>query len=296
MDIMKAHTQEEFKTFMSQLLETNANLGFYTDFAKCHANVNKIAMRLNALNYLIGKDDIVAAVHDLWEENPQVFTTLDILIGVRTKDKKLSFNRESEIQLIEEFFTSAEGVVEFIQDTGLEKVFRNKQITNLVDYVFGVEVGLDTNARKNRSGHIMEERVANFLTKANVAFRQEVYSREFPEVYQALGVDSKRFDFVVETSTKTYLMEVNFYSSGGSKLNEVARAYAELAPKVNACKGYEFVWVTDGKGWESAKGKLEEAFYTIPSIYNLTTFKPFVDTLRKKQKTSIKPTQQGCCP
>ncbi|EFC67408.1 LOW QUALITY PROTEIN: DpmII restriction endonuclease, partial [Prevotella sp. oral taxon 317 str. F0108] len=252
-----------------------------TDFAKCHANVNKIAMRLNALNYLIGKDDIAAAVHDLWKENPQVFTTLDILIGVRAKDKKLSFNRESEIQLIEEFFTSAEGVVEFIQDTGLEKVFRNKQITNLVDYVFGVEVGLDTNARKNRSGHIMEERVASILTKANVEFRQEVYSREFPEVYQALGVDSKRFDFVVETPAKTYLMEVNFYSGGGSKLNEVARAYAELAPKVNACEGYEFVWVTDGKGWESAKGKLEEAFYTIPSIYNLTTFKPFVDTLRQ---------------
>ena len=296
MDKIKAHTKEEFKTFMSQLLETNANLGFYTDFAKCHANVNKIAMRLNALNYLIGKDDIVAAIHELWEENPQAFTILDILIGVRTKDKKLSFNRQDRIQLIEEFFTSAEGVVEFIQDTGLEKVFRNKHITNLVDYVFGVEVGLDTNARKNRSGHIMEKTVANILTKANVAFRQEVYSREFPEVYQALGVDSKRFDFVVETSTKTYLMEVNFYSSGGSKLNEVARSFSELALKVNACDGYEFVWVTDGKGWESAKGKLEEAFYAIPSIYNLTTFKPFVDTLRKKHDTSEKPTQQGCCP
>ena len=280
MDKIKAHTQEEFNTFMSQLLETNANLGFYTDFAKCHANVNKIAMRLNALNYLIGKDDIAAAVHDLWEENPQVFTTLDMLIGVRTKDKKLSFNKESEIQLIEEFFTSAEGVVEFIQDTGLEKVFRNKQITNLVDYVFGVEVGLDTYARSNRSGHIMEEWVASIL-KAKVKFEQEVYSREFPEVYQALGADSKRFDFVVATPAKTYLMEVNFYNGGGSKLNEVARAYAELALKVNACEGYEFVWVTDGKGWESAKGKLEEAFYTIPSIYNLTTFKPFVDTLRQ---------------
>ena len=84
MSIIKAHTEEEFKTFMSQLLETNANLGFYTDFAKCHANVNKIAMRLNALNYLIGKDDIVAAIHELWEENPQAFTILDILIGVRT--------------------------------------------------------------------------------------------------------------------------------------------------------------------------------------------------------------------
>lgn len=291
MDKIKVHTQEEFKTFMSQLLETNANLGFYTDFAKCHANVNKIAMRLNALNYLIGKDDIAAAVHDLWKENPKVFTTLDILIGVRSKDKKLSFNKESEIQLIEEFFTSAEGVVEFIQDTGLEKVFRNKQITNLVDYVFGVEVGLDTYARSNRSGHIMEEWVASILDKANVEPRREVYSREFPEVYQALGVDSKRFDFVVKTPVKTYLMEVNFYSSEGSKLNEVARAYTELAPKVNACEGYEFVWVTDGKGWESAKGKLEEAFYTIPSIYNLTTFKPFVDKLRKEQDTSKKPTQ-----
>ena len=293
MDKIKAHTQKEFKTFMSQLLETNANLGFYSDFAKCHDNVNKIAMRLNTLNYLIGKDDIAAAVHDLWEENQQVFTILGILIGVRTKDKNLAFNRQDKTQPIEKFFTSAEGVVEFIQDTGLEEVFRNKQITNLVDYVFGVEVGLDTNARKNRSGHIMEEWVASILTKAKVKFRQEVYSCEFSEVYQALGVDSKRFDFAVATLAKTYLMEVNFYSGGGSKLNEVARAYA--APKVNACKGYEFVWVTDGKGWESAKGKLEEAFYTIPSIYNLTTFKPFVKTLRKKQKTSKKPTEQGSC-
>ena len=215
---------------------------------------------------------------------------------MRTKDKRLSFNRQDRIQLIEEFFTSAEGVVEFIQDTGLEEVFRNKQITNLVDYVFGVEVGLDTYARSNRSGHIMEEWVANILNEAEVKFRKEVYSSKFPEVYQALGVDSKRFDFVVATPAKTYLMEVNFYSGGGSKLNEVARAYAELALKVNACEGYEFVWVTDGKGWESAKGKLEEAFYTIPSIYNLTTFKPFVKTLRKKQKTSKKPTEQGCCP
>ena len=94
MDKIKAHTQKEFKTFMSQLLETNANLGFYSDFAKCHDNVNKIAMRLNALNYLIGKDDIAAAVHDLWEEIPQAFTTLGILIGVRTKDKNLAFNRQ----------------------------------------------------------------------------------------------------------------------------------------------------------------------------------------------------------
>ena len=277
---MKAHTEQEFKDFMGQLLETNATLGFYTDFQKCHENVKKIAMKLHALNYLVGKEDMEEAIHDLWQENPSAFSVLDILIAVRTKDKKIAFNRADEPQLIENFFHTEQGVQEYIKDTGLSAVLSNKHITNLVDYVFGVEVGLDTNARKNRSGHIMERMVANILSKAGIAFEQEVYSREFPAVYKALGVDSKRFDFVIKTKTKTYLMEVNFYSGGGSKLNEVARAYTELAPKVNACKGYEFVWVTDGVGWESAKGKLEEAFYTIPSIYNLTTFKDFVKSLK----------------
>ena len=280
---MKAHTEQEFQSFMTQLLETNANLGFYTDFQKCHENVKKIAMKLHALNYLVGKENIEEAIHDLWEENPSVFSVIDILIAVRTKDKKIAFNRADEPQLIENFFDSEEGVQEYIKDTGLSDVLSNRQITNLVDYVFGVEVGLDSNARKNRSGHIMEDMVANILTKAGIIFDQEVYSREFPVVYKALGVDSKRFDFVIKTQAKTYLMEVNFYSGGGSKLNEVARAYTDLAPKINACQGYEFVWVTDGIGWESAKGKLEEAFYTIPSIYNLTTFKEFVESLHAEQ-------------
>ena len=276
---MKAHTEQEFHDFMSQLLETNANIGFYPDFQKCHENVKKIAMKMHALNYLVGKEDMEEAIHDLWQENPSAFSVLDILIAVRTKDKKIAFNRADEPQLIENFFHTEQGVQEYIKDTGLSAVLSTKHITNLVDYVFGVEVGLDTNARKNRSGHIMERMVANILSKAGIAFEQEVYSREFPAVYKALGVDSKRFDFVIKTKTKTYLMEVNFYSGGGSKLNEVARAYTELAPKVNACQGYEFVWVTDGVGWESAKGKLEEAFYTIPSIYNLTTFKDFVESI-----------------
>ena len=280
---MKAHTEQEFQSFMTQLLETNANLGFYTDFQKCHENVKKIAMKLHALNYLVGKENIEEAIHDLWEENPSVFSVIDILIAVRTKDKKIAFNRADEPQLIENVFDSEEGVQEYIKDTGLSDVLSNRQITNLVDYVFGVEVGLDSNARKNRSGHIMEDMVANILTKAGIIFDQEVYSREFPAVYKALGVDSKRFDFVIKTQAKTYLMEVNFYSGGGSKLNEVARAYTDLAPKINACQGYEFVWVTDGIGWESAKGKLEEAFYTIPSIYNLTTFKEFVESLYAEQ-------------
>lgn len=277
---MKQHTQADFQKFMSQLLETNADLAFYTDFDKCYQNVKSISIKLNQLNYLVGKIDIKAAVRDLWAENNKVFDVLGILIATRDHDKKMAFNAVGEIQFITDFFKTPDGVVEYIHDTGLEEVFRNKHITNLVDYVFGVEVGLDTNARKNRSGHIMEDRVATIFTQAGVEHETEVYSTSLPHLNKVLGEDTKRFDFVIRSAKKVYLIEVNFYSGGGSKLNEVARAYTELAPKINAVQGYEFVWITDGIGWNSAKGKLEEAFYAIPHIYNLTTIQDFIKLIK----------------
>lgn len=167
----------------------------------------------------------------------------------------------------------------FLTETGLGDVLKNQKVKNLVDYVFGIETGLDTNARKNRSGHVMENTVANILTNAGISFRQEVYSREWSAITDVLGDDEKRFDFVVETSSKVYLIEVNFYSGGGSKLNEVARSYSDIAPKINSVEGFEFVWITDGIGWKSAKNKLQEAYGIIPSIYNLTSISEFLKVL-----------------
>lgn len=97
---------------------------------------------------------------------------------------------------------------------------------------------------------------------------------------KALGADNKRFDFVIRTPEKTYLIETNFYTGGGSKLNEVARSYSELAPKINAVPGFEFVWITDGIGWKSARNKLKESFAHIPSVYNLTNINTFIDKLK----------------
>lgn len=278
---MTQHTHQDFLKFMSQLLETNADLAFYADFEKCFENVKPVLMRLHQLNYLIGKTDMEAAIRALWAENNKVFEVLGILIATRDRDNKKVINAEGKIQQITDYFKSPEGVIEYVYGTGLEKVFLNKRITNLVDYVFGVEVGLDTNARKNRSGHIMEERIDNILTSAGISHEAEVYSTTLSGVNEVLGEDTKRFDFVIRTASKTYLIEVNFYSSGGSKLNEVARAYTELAPKINEVPGYEFVWITDGVGWNSAKGKLEEAFYAIPHIYNLTTIKDFIKLIKE---------------
>lgn len=264
-----------FDVFMSQLLETNATLDFFCDFSKISENVDKIAMKLHQLNYLIGKEDMTAAVTRLWSENPSVFEVLDILVAVRSKDGKKVLTSDGNLRLLVDFFHTAEDVVEYLEGTGLSTVLREKKITNLVDYVFGIETGLDSNARKNRSGKIMEKRVRDILVAAGIEFRQEVYSSSIKEL-SCLGVDLKRFDFVIETPRKTYLIEVNFYGSGGSKLNEVARSYTEIAEKINTLSRYEFVWITDGQGWNSARNKLEAAYSSIPSVYNLTSISSFI--------------------
>lgn len=276
---MSAHTEAEFKTFMSQLSDTNATLSYWTDFSKVKTNVASIEIKLNTLNYLLGKEDLRAAVTELWNNDKRVFDVLQILIACRKRDKKKVINADAEFVLLETYLTTLDGVMDFIEGTGLAKIFKDKNVKNLVDYVFGVEVGLDSNARKNRSGDAMEDTVELIIKGSGLKYRKEVYSSEWPAITEALGTDKKRFDFVIEAKEKTYLAEVNFYSGGGSKLNETARSFTELAPKINAVDGFEFLWVTDGKGWESAKNKLQEAYYTIPSVYNLLTLRGFLDGL-----------------
>ena len=270
----------KFDIFLSQLKETNATLGFFTDFSKVSSSVAKIAVKLNQLNYLLGKDNLHAAVELVYNENPKAFEVLDILVAVRKKDKKLVLNEKLQPVLLESYFNDVDSIYTYIEGTGLGDLFRSKKITNLVDYVFGVEVGLDTNARKNRSGKLMAEAVAKVFTEANVVYEEEVSSTTFNDL-KGLGKDLKRFDFVIRKKDKIFLIETNFYNDGGSKPNEVARSYSDIAPKINANKKYEFVWITDGQGWLSAKNKLEEAFGIIPRVYNLTTLPSFVEELKK---------------
>lgn len=277
---MAAHTTEQFNLFMSQLRETNATLDFYCDFPKIARNVADIEISLNTLNYLIGKENLREAVEALWNRDKRVFDVMDILIATRKKDDKKYIDNDGSMHSIHSLFSSVDGVMKFIEDTGLDKVFKNKEVKDLVDYVFGVETGLDTNARKNRSGEITETLVARIFDNAGIKYREQVSSKEFPAISAVLGADQKVFDFAISSKGKTYLMEVNFYSGGGSKLNEVARSYTDVAPKVNGVPEFEFVWITDGVGWTSARNKLEEAFAAIPSIYNLTTISEFIDRVK----------------
>lgn len=271
---------KDFNKFMSQLQETNQTLDFFCDFDKISRNVEDIKLSLCILNSLIGSTDMRKSVERIWNRDKSAFDVMDILIAVRSEGKKKILNSLGNCIVLDSLFESIDGVMEFLDNTGLTDIFQSRKINDLVDYVFGIETGLDTNARKNRSGHVMENMVARIFDKNGISYRQEVYSSEWPDITKVLGDDEKRFDFVIETSTKIYLMEVNFYSGGGSKLNEVARSYSDIAPKINSIPSFEFVWITDGIGWKSAKNKLQEAYSIIPSIYNLTNINEFINGIK----------------
>lgn len=272
---------DQFKVFLSQLAETNATLDYFTDFDKVKFNVNKISIKLNQLNYLIGKENLKQAIEELFQENPTTFDVLDILIAIRKNKKAKTINNDGNTVYLKTYFDSPENILKYIEETGLGEVFRNKDITSLVDYVFGIEVGLDTNARKNRGGDNMSKAVSLIFDRADIFYKTEINHTIFPEI-TSLGADVKRFDFVIKTKYKTYLIETNFYNSSGSKLNETARSYSDVAPKINQYENFEFVWITDGQGWYSAKNKLEEAFNVVPSLYNLATLPLFVDKVKKE--------------
>lgn len=271
-----------FNRFMSQLQETNQTLDFFCDFDKIAANVDNIKLSLCMLNSLIGSTDLRRSVETIWKRDPSAFGVMDILIAVRSEGKKLVLDSQGQCVILDNLFESVDGVMEYLEGTGLAEIFRDGLIKDLVDYVFGIETGLDSNARKNRSGRIMESVVANLFNKNGILFRQEVYSTEWSQLQRVLGDDEKRFDFVVSSTSTIYLIEVNFYSGGGSKLNEVARSYSDIAPKINNVPGFEFVWITDGIGWKSARNKLQEAYNIIPSVYNLTSIIDFVHKVKEE--------------
>ncbi|WRE98650.1 type II restriction endonuclease [Helicobacter pylori] len=276
---MKNHLP--FDTFLKSLKTSNRTLDFFTDWQKCLKNKNGISIALNHLNFLLGKDtkELKNCVKSLFKEYPKAFNVLSILIAVRDKND-VALDANGNFYPLYSYFEDGEKVYEFIRQTGLERIFCNRNIKDLNDFVFGIEVGLDSNARKNRSGKVMENHLSSLFFQAQLNFKEQVDIREFEDLCQAFGNDIKKFDFVVCGKDKTYFIEANFYTISGSKLNEVARSYQELALKFEAFPNYEFIWITDGIGWLDAKSKLQEAYKSV-EIYNLSNVSDFISKVQK---------------
>ncbi len=276
----------DFNTWLSGFRDSIADYGYYIDFEKVHRNVETIKIELNILNSLIGSKNIEVDFENLIKKYPEVLKCIPLLLAVRASE--IYCQDENGGHLFQFDFgkyppnshAHYERYKYFMRKTGLFDLLENHIVNNLVDYATGVETGLDSNGRKNRGGHLMEDLVESFVQKAGF-IKDETYFKEMyiHQITNKWNVDlsvisnqgkmEKRFDFVIKTPSMIYGIETNFYGSGGSKLNETARSYKTLAWETEEIDGFTFVWFTDGKGWTSARHNLEEAFDVMEHIYNI---------------------------
>ena len=276
----------DFTSWLSRFRDSISGYSYYVDFGKVYRNVDNIRIELNILNSLIGSRNIEAEFCALLKKYPETLEAIPILLAKR--EGEIYCQDENGGYLYKFNFGKCppnshkfyEQYTYFMRETGLFDLLERHLINNLVDYVTGVETGLDSNGRKNRGGHLMENLVERFIKKAGF-IKDRTYFKEMycSDIERQWGIDlsaisnqgkaEKRFDFVVKTPRMIYAIETNFYSSSGSKLNETARSYKTLAIETATINGFEFVWFTDGKGWMSARNNLEEIFDIMEHIYSI---------------------------
>jgi type II restriction enzyme len=260
---------------------------YFVNWDKVFQNTRALEVHLNLWNYLLGKENFDSEFEALLAEHPQIVSAIPSMV-VRDGFKSDKFaiiedlNQLGSQDAVFDFSTAAHSpesrasALEFVKKSGLERLFKKDGVKNLVDYVLGVEAGLDSNARKSRSGTSMEKvtealisRISSkkgfeYVSQATAARVKEHLGFELPA-----EVASRRFDFAVTNGKSLVLIEVNFYGGGGSKLKATAGEYKALA-EVLKSKGIDFVWITDGAGWKTAERPLREAFNVMDNIWNLS--------------------------
>ena len=273
-------TKKTFNDWLSTFRKSINGYNYYTDFDKVYENAGHLKIEINMLNALIGSHDIENEFERILKKYPECLKAIPILLAVREneiycQDEKGAVNYQfnKQTQTIEQYKY-------FMNKTGLFDMLSEHIISNLYDYVTGVEVGLGSNGRKNRGGHQMEKLVESFIKKAGFQkgknYFSEMYLTDIEKKWNvdlsaisAEGTSTKRWDFVVKTDSCIYVIETNFYASQGSKLNETARSYKMIAEEARSIPNFCFVWITDGAGWNSAKRNLQETFDVLDTMYNI---------------------------
>ena len=276
----------EFDAWLSKFRASIASYEYYVNFKKVYKNIDNIKVELNILNSLIGSPNIKNDFEKIIRRYPEVQKVIPILIAKRESEIYCQDENGSVIYKFDygKFAPNSHAhyrrLAYFMEETGLFDLLENHIINNLVDYVTGVEVGLDSNGRKNRGGHLMENLVEQYIKKVGF-IKNKTYFKEMnlKDVEKRWNIDlsalsnqgkaEKRFDFVVKTNEMIYGIETNFYTSGGSKLNETARSYKMLSQEADTIGGFTFVWFTDGIGWKSARNNLREVFEVMEHIYSI---------------------------
>lgn len=273
--------KKDFNNFISTLKNSIKTWDYFVNWNKVFSNSSEIEIILNKLNYLLGKDDLKEEFIRLYSSNPDIVKAFPVLLAVREKELEI-YDKEDKTSQFFNFYKkdkSAEEYYEFFEKSGIIKLFKDKKIKNLVDYTIGVEVGLDSNGRKNRGGQLMESIVeafvSDFCKEKSFEYIAQARATEIKEKWNLIvKVDKseRSFDFAIfNPKTRNFkLVETNFYNGGGSKLKAVCGEFKSLYTELKE-QNIDFIWVTDGLGWHTTKRPLEETYNHNDYLFNLTS-------------------------
>jgi type II restriction enzyme len=275
--VRKMNKKRSFSEIIGALKPSISDYGFFTDFVKVFNNVSNLMDEINELNKLIGISNFEQEFEKTIERNPRVLQTIPLLLAKRDTNVIIYNDGKSLEYEFSTMHNSIEDYADFIEKTGLIELFNGRTISNFYDYLIGIEAGLDSNARKNRSGVAMSNIVEHYLQISGHLYKKEVSTKA---IYRNYGIDisigldgnthaQKRFDFAIQTEKFVYLIETNFYSSVGSKLNETARSYRQLNQDLKSIDNIRFVWITDGIGWENVIEGLKETYDSMEYLYTI---------------------------
>ncbi len=290
--ILNLNNEEElFLKITQSFKEKITRWDYFVNWHKVFGCVDIFEKELNILNYLIGKENLEKEAFDLLKEYPEVIKAIPTLLAVREASIDILIDSKNfkykNIRFVKREFTDEEiiSIVELIIKTGLGELISNRKIKNFVDYATGVEVGLDSNGRKNRGGTLMESLVEEFVAETcqNLGL-QYLAQASAKKIKTHWGIDvevdksSRQLDFAINKNGKLYFIECNFYGGGGSKLKSTATEYIEMNRYWNK-QGIEFIWITDGAGWRSTLKPLREYFDKADYLLNLEMLKENVLSL-----------------
>ncbi|MHC5310941.1 type II restriction endonuclease [Myroides sp. LJL116] len=280
-----ANDDELFEYIRSTFKNKITQWDYFVNWLKVFANITPIEKELNLLNVLIGKDNFEEEAFKLIQEYPTVVKAFPTLIAIREKSVDILIDVKEFVyqhyNFAKKTLTDAEilVMVDFMVMSGLKEVIQNKKVKNLVDYATGVEVGLDSNGRKNRGGALMERITEEFVKEACLALNlQYMAQATATKIKLQWGLEvvvdksSRIVDFAINKEDQLYFIECNFYGGGGSKLKSTATEYIEMN-RYWKNQNIEFIWVTDGAGWHTTLRPLREFFDKGDYLLNLEMLK-----------------------
>ena len=262
------------------LIETNHTYDFFVNWSKVAQNRDAFKYEVALLKSLRNSSSPATDLRDLLSRYPEVVKVIPILLACRDGLIKVLNAIEPDIQYKSFNFSKnaysaneLEDIVEFTQKTGLLDMLC--QMESATDYLLGVEVGLDTNARKNRSGLFLEKmtkEVIGDLVARNPDIKW-LEQKSFRYVENEFNIAippslrDRKFDHVVISNGKATDIEVNFYGGTGSKPGEIVSSYINRG-EVLSSAGWKFVWLTDGEGWKSMQNSLRIGVEYINYVIN----------------------------